>query len=380
MHICMVTSAPLPPREGMGFYVWNLAHFLASSGHQVQIITRGDPKATYRHSIDEVTVWQVTFLPLYPFHVHLHSLFVNRLLRVLEPQIDLLHHHSPLVMRPKTNLPYLVTVHTPMKADVASLRLDNPLSILAKLQAPISIRLERGLFSSAGTITAVANSVALELTCYGLDPRQVTVLANGVDTQTFSPNGPLNPRQRPYCLTVGRLGPRKGLEDLLHCARFLIEPFPDLQFLIAGSGPLEGQLQAVIKKYGLHGRVTLLGHIGHRSQLAELYRGATAYIHPAHYEGLPTVLLEAMACGRPVVATAVGGALDVIEDGHNGLLVPPKTPQAMAAAVARIVRNPGLATQLGRAARRTVEERYSWDVVGHHYLEEYQKLLLGDRR
>lgn len=113
-----------------------------------------------------------------------------------------------------------------------------------------------------------------------------------------------------------------------------------------------------------------------RVELADLYRGATVYIHPAHYEGLPTVLLEAMACGRPVVATAVGGALDVIEDEHNGLLVPTKAPQAMAAAVARIMRNPDLATQLGSAARRTVEERYSWEVVGHHYLKEYKKLLV----
>jgi glycosyltransferase involved in cell wall biosynthesis len=380
MHICMVTSAPFPPREGVGFYVWNLARFLASSGNQVQIITRGRPTVTYCRSIDGIAIWQVTFLPLYPFHVHLHSLFVNRLLQELESQMDLLHLHSPLVMRPKTTLPCLVTVHTPMKADVGSLRPDNPLSILAKLQSPVSFQIEMGLFSSAGSITAVANSVALELSSYGLDSRQVTVLANGVDTRTFSPNGPSNPGRRPYCLTVGRLGPRKGLEDLLHCARLLGDQFPDLQFLIAGSGPLGGQLRAAIRKYGLHGRVKLLGHISHRAQLAGLYRGAIACIHPAHYEGLPTVLLEAMACGRPVVATAVGGALDVIEDGYNGLLVLPKAPQAIAAAVARIVRNPGLAARLGRAARRTVEERYSWEVVGRRYLEEYQKLLLGARR
>lgn len=376
MHICMVTSAPLPPREGMGFYVWNLARFLTLSGHAVHIITRGGPKVTYRESIDGVTIWQATFLPLYPFHVHFHSLFVNRLLRELESQTDLLHLHSPLVMRPETNLPCLVTVHTPMKADVGSLRPNNPLSILAKLQAPVSFRIEMGLFTSADSITAVANSVAMELSDYGLNSRQVMVMANGVDTQSFSPNGSLNLVQKRYCLTVGRLGPRKGLEDLIHCAGLLGEQFPDLQFLIAGSGPFAGQLRAATRKYGLHGRVKLLGHMSDRVELADLYRGATVYIHPAHYEGLPTVLLEAMACGRPVVATAVGGALDVIEDEHNGLLVPTKAPQAMAAAVARIMRNPDLATQLGSAARRTVEERYSWEVVGHHYLKEYKKLLV----
>lgn len=376
----MVTSAPLPPREGIGFYVWNLARYLTSSGHAVEIITRGGPKGTHHKSADGVTIWQVPFLPLYPFHVHLHSLFVNRLLRERELQIGLFHLHSPLVMRPETDLPCLVTVHTPMRADVGSLRPDNPLSILAKLQAPVSTRIEMGLFTSADSITAVANSVARELSDYGLNSGQVTVMANGVDTHSFSPNGSLNPTKQRYCLTVGRLAPRKGLEDLIRCAGLLVKQFPDLQFLIAGSGPFAGQLRATIRKHSLHGRVKLLGHVGHRAELADLYRGATAYIHPAHYEGLPTVLLEAMACGRPVVTTAVGGALDVIEDGHNGLLVPPKAPQAMAAAIARIMRDPDLATRLGSAARRTVEGRYSWEVVGQHYLKEYQKLLVEVRR
>jgi glycosyltransferase involved in cell wall biosynthesis len=108
--------------------------------------------------------------------------------------------------------------------------------------------------------------------------------------------------------------------------------------------------------------------------MAALYQRAAVFVHPAHYEGLPTVLLEAMACGRPVVATAVSGALDVIQPGENGLLVPPRNPSEMAAAILRLLADPAMAERLGRAARHTVEERYSWEKVGSRYLQLYQQL------
>jgi glycosyltransferase involved in cell wall biosynthesis len=121
--------------------------------------------------------------------------------------------------------------------------------------------------------------------------------------------------------------------------------------------------------------VILLGHIADHRQMVELYRGAAAYLHPAHYEGLPTVLLEAMACGRPVVATAVSGALDVIQDERNGLLTPPRCPQQLASAVLRLLADPRLGERLGAVALDTIQQRYSWEVVGRSYLDQYRDLL-----
>jgi glycosyltransferase involved in cell wall biosynthesis len=123
--------------------------------------------------------------------------------------------------------------------------------------------------------------------------------------------------------------------------------------------------------------VTLLGHIADRAEMRRLYQGAAAYVHAAHYEGLPTVLLEAMACGRPVVTTAVSGALDVVQDGRNGLLVPPHNPQRMADSIVRLLRDPGLGERLGQAAHATIQERYSWQVVSRSYLAQYEALLAG---
>lgn len=121
--------------------------------------------------------------------------------------------------------------------------------------------------------------------------------------------------------------------------------------------------------------VHLMGHIDDRKRLVELYRGASAFIHPAHYEGLPTALLEAMSCACPCIATATGGALDVMEHRKNGLLVPPGEPRQLASAVIELWRQPDFARCLGVAARSTVASRYAWQTVTAHFLSLYQQLL-----
>ncbi len=373
MRICMLISTPLPAREGIGFYAWNLAQQLRAQGHSVHIITRGERGKPGHEQVAGVTIWRPTFWPLYPFHVDVHSMFVAKVLRMLEPELDVVHLHTPLVKLPPTTLPVLVTVHTPMKTDAAAIPADTLLGWLVKLQAPFSVRLEQQLLARATTITAVAHSVADELAAYSIQPDTVAVLGNGVDTDLFHPAA-VQPAAQPYFFTAGRLAPRKGLEDLLACAELVVAQQPAYRFLIAGAGPLERQLRQEVQRRGLQAHVQLLGHISDRQRLAELYRGASAYVHPAHYEGLPTVLLEAMACGTPVVATAISGALDVL-DGSNGLLVPVRQPHQLAAALLKLIAQPNLRQQLGAQAVATIRARYAWSSVSQSYLRHYQSII-----
>jgi glycosyltransferase involved in cell wall biosynthesis len=264
-----------------------------------------------------------------------------------------------------------------MKVDTRSVPATNLLGFLIKLQAPVSISLEQELFARCDKIAAVATSVAEELEEYGVNPSQVPILGNGVDTEIFFPGESSHSQREPYLLTAGRLGPRKGLEDLIRCAKIVTEQCPEVQFLIAGSGPLAAALRHEIEQHGLTERVHLLGHIDDRGQMVDLYRGALAYIHPAHYEGLPTVLLEAMACGRPAIATAVSGALDVIRDGSNGLLVPPRAPEVMAAAILRLLHDRALRERIGGAGLETIGNRYTWQAIGHDYTTLYRNLIAG---
>jgi glycosyltransferase involved in cell wall biosynthesis len=375
MRIAMIISVPIPPREGIGFYAWNLARHLILKGHEVQIITRGGLRNTRKEIIEQITIWKPPFLPVYPLHTHVHGLFVDHLLARLQAKFDILHLHTPLVKQPRIKLPSLVTVHTPMKADVGSIALNNRMALLTRLQAPISIHLEKELLSNATKITSVAHSVANELSAYGINPKDVSVMGNGVDTKVFYPAKVEPAYPQPYLLTAGRLGMRKGLEDLIQCAMRVIEAYPRLNFIIAGEGHLRNTLQNQIDKLGLSKQIHLIGHIYNRHQMARLYQGAAVFVHPAHYEGLPTVLLEAMACKKPVVSTAVSGALDIIKDGWNGLLVPPHNPESMAKAICRILESPDLGKKLGNNAYDTIISGYTWRGISQDYITQYKSIL-----
>lgn len=376
MRIGMIYSTPFPPREGIGFYVWNLSRWLINQGHQVHLITRGKFPTKQYKTAEGILVWKPCFLPLYPFHVQTHNLFVSLLLRHLEHELDLLHLHSPLVKLPKTSLPVIVTIHTPIKADSRSVRLDNLFSLLIKLQTPFSLAVETDVIQKAQRLTTVASSVRQELSEYGIEPERIAVVGNGVDVHLFCP-AELYPgdSSSQYVLTVSRLAPRKGLEDLIQSAKIVHKLCPNLHFIIIGEGPLRKNFHSLIARLGLEEVVHLRGHVHDRTELVAYYQKCVAYVHPSHYEGLPTSLLEAMACARPIIATAVSGNLDVIENGKNGLLVPPQQPEQLADAILRVLSSPELTYQLSMAARETVCERYSWDTIGQRYLMEYQALL-----
>jgi glycosyltransferase involved in cell wall biosynthesis len=376
MRICMVISVPLPPREGIGYYVWALSRFLVGQGHQVQIITRGQRGKPFYEELEGFPVWRPRFYPIYPLHVHLHRIFVQRLVRRLESEVDLLHLHTPLPPPLRTRQPYLVTAHTTAVGQARIIQVKSLRSLLVRAQTAVSLRIQRKLLGCADRIVTVARSIVEELSEYGIDPRQVEVLGNGVDTDLFRPIGGNQgaPPARTYVLAAGRLDARKGFQDLIEAMPYVVEQFPDVCLYVAGTGPMEGPLRAQVERLGLGHVVRLLGHV-ERSQMVALYQSATVFAHAAHYEGLPTVLLEAMACGRAVVSTAVSGALDVVEDSVNGLFVPPNAPNKMARGICRLLGDTELRAQLGAAARRTVEERFSWQIVGSNYLRCYQALL-----
>jgi glycosyltransferase involved in cell wall biosynthesis len=166
MRIAMVLSTALPPREGLGFYAWNLADRLRGLGHQVTFITRGEKNRPQQEVIDGFTIHRPSFFPIYPFHVHLHRLFLNQLVRRLEPDIDLFHVHSPLPPVVDTRRPVMLTVHSSVWNDTKSLRAGSAHEMMMKLQAPVSYRLENQLLKSASAISVVSTEMARVLESY----------------------------------------------------------------------------------------------------------------------------------------------------------------------------------------------------------------------
>jgi glycosyltransferase involved in cell wall biosynthesis len=381
MRVCMVMSSPLPPSEGIGSYVWNLSRFLSAAGHRVQIITRSAPGKPGYEQVGGIPIWRPRFLPLYPLHVDVHGLFVQRLVGRLGAGVDLFHLHTPLPPPLQVEAPYLLTVHSPMMAASRALRLTGLRELLVRLQTPVSISIEKRLLAGAAGLAVVARSVAGELGAYGIDRSRIRVVGNGVDVDLFRPpdERPAPGSSEPTILAAGRLDVKKGLEDLIESMRFVVQRYPDARLWLAGDGPLQNRLRRKTAQLGLGQAVGFLGHVA-QAQMVGLYQAATVFVHASHYEGLPTVLLEAMACGKGVVSTAVSGALDVVEDGVNGLLVAPSAPGALAEAISRLLADAELRARLGAAGRHTVEEAFSWPVVARKYASCYQDLLAQGAR
>ncbi|WP_337173671.1 glycosyltransferase [Paludisphaera sp.] len=196
----------------------------------------------------------------------------------------------------------------------------------------------------------------------GLDPDRLTVIPNGVELSRFDVP-PVDratlgvPGDAFLALAVGRLDVQKGLPDLLAAVGLAAGDAPGLRLAVVGDGPLRGWLEAEIAaRPGLSGRVRLLGR---RDDVPALMRGADLLVHAAHWEGMPNVVLEAMAAGLPVVATAVEGVDELVAPGETGWIVPPRDPEALAGAIRRAAADREASRRLGAAGRRRAREAFS---------------------
>lgn len=199
---------------------------------------------------------------------------------------------------------------------------------------------------------------------YGLRPDRVVTIPNGVDIKRFQPI-PRNRRLReelaisddvPVIGIVGRLTDQKGHVYLLRALPLLLAKFPSLRCLVVGDGELREELQQLAADLGLTDHCLFLGV---RQDIPEVLAAMDLLVLPSLSEGMPYAALEGMAMGKPVVATAVNGVPELIQDGVTGLLVPRKDPVALAKAIDTVLANPHIAASLGLAARRQVEQTYS---------------------
>jgi glycosyltransferase involved in cell wall biosynthesis len=225
---------------------------------------------------------------------------------------------------------------------------------------------------------AVALAVADQLTdSFRVPGRKVEVLHNGVPVEVFAsrPKTGLDAAdksdRRPVVLTVGRLDDQKGHGVLLEAAQHV----PDATFLLAGEGENRGALQQTAERRGISNRVVFLGH---RSDIPDLLTRCDLFVLPSLYEAFPLSVLEAMAAGTPVVATAVGGTPEAVEDGVTGYLVPPGDATRLAAAINMALADPRRRRDMGRAAQERVA-RYSVAAMVERYTRLYDDLVTGNR-
>lgn len=175
----------------------------------------------------------------------------------------------------------------------------------------------------------------------------------------------------PVVGAVAVLRPQKALEVMLEACARLSPRFPGLRVLVAGDGPEHARLAALTNSLGLDGTVDFLGR---RTDIPDVLSALDVSVSSSDFEGTPLALMEAMDAGVPVVATRVGGSPDLIEDGVQGLLVPPRDPEALAAAIATVLADPDLAREMGRRGRERRRSDFDIDVAAERFGELYERL------
>lgn len=359
MRILLVANN-LPPTDvsGVGEQVLQLASGLREAGHEVEVLGRGAGGAR-----GPKLLFPVSVLPAF-----------GRVVRCFRPHVVQVHESdgalaalalkvvAPL-LRPPPLLVALLQV-----SYVEEIRAVRPLrdghrvlgvpgrseKLFRYAKAPIQVAFGCLTAWLADLVLTPSRTTAREIERdYGV--RGVEVLPNvtGGRAVEDEERGTAT-EEKDYLLFVGRLRIRKGVEVLLEALRWLGGELPGLRLLIAGDGEHRRALEATSRRLELQEKVRFLGRCG-AAQVHRLLRDARALVVPSIYEGMPLVVLEAMESGVAVVASAVSGLPEVVEDGRTGWLVPPEDPAALAEALREVWRGPEEARRRGREGRRKLE-------------------------
>lgn len=216
--------------------------------------------------------------------------------------------------------------------------------------------------------------------------RKIRQICNGVDTELFFPAGSTKPiiagcpfHEPGRLILFGTVGRMQGVKDQLNLAKAfvrLLEIRPEAKararLVMVGEGPLREASRSELERAGV-GELAWLP--GERDDIPDILRGLDVFVLPSQAEGISNVILEAMACGLPVVATAVGGNPELVADGETGRLTPPQNPQALAETMAAYLDDPELLKLHGIQGRRRVLEEFSLDAMVARYLSVYDELL-----
>jgi glycosyltransferase involved in cell wall biosynthesis/protein-tyrosine-phosphatase len=262
--------------------------------------------------------------------------------------------------------------------------LREPMTGWAGLKFRLYETLDRlALLCCADLVIAVSMRMADTLRASGYRPTSVTHIHNGVDLVAIDRRAPKDARDirrelgiDPYAVvigTVGRLSPVKGHASLLRAARRILQRHPGVTFLIVGSGPLESGLRAEAASLGIDGACVFAGA---RQDVHDLIAAMDVFVLPSLDEGIPMALLEAMALRVPVVATAVGGVPEVVEDGVSGILIPPADHEALADGCLRLIADREWARAIGTRGRHLVEQRFTQERCGRALLTAYRSVAL----
>lgn len=371
MRILLVSSAYRPYISGVGEHVYHLGLQLQNLGHDVHILT-----TTYRSTKEKVEILSATrvgkgiLLPFaqgqFTLPIGFHLITQTKHF-IATHDFDIVHCHG--IFPPDlaywaalySQYPVVVTFHT----------------VTPKLPDSVCSSVGRILHKIAGKIRAkIAVSNASRYWAEKFFPGEFQIIPNGVDIKIFHPDVPpvINDSSGPIILFVGRLEKRKGLDVLLYALSDIIKVYPKAKLLVVGSGPLNNYYRKLAGKLDISDAIIFAGPVSN-DVLPGYYTSATVFVAPTvGREAMGIVLVEAMACGRPVIASHITGYREIIADGINGILAPPGDSKLLARAVIALLDSESFRMNLAYHARRRAED-FDWEKIARKIEQVYLKSI-----
>lgn len=385
MKVCVVTTAfPSYLGDGDGVFVWESAAALVRAGVQVCVVAMHRPGWATREVMEGVEIFRPRYwrperfemlrkelggLPivwrkyplaraqLLPFML-VHTLTTLRCAR----DCDLVHAHwtlsaaAAVLARPLHRRPVVATVQGS--------------DIFRGTQLPLGKLFTHGVLKRCAAVTALSEALAVATSEVGIPREKIHIIPNGVVTERFKPL--LTSEREKLIVYVGSFIERKGVKYLLQA---VANAFPNLsgyQLVLIGDGPEKAYLQDLAQQLGIAERVRFLGFLP-QDQVRHWLQRAKLFVLPSLEEGLGVVLLEALACGTPIVASGVGGIVDVVT-AEVGQLVPPADSDSLGRTIVQVLLGAAW-DQMSQDARQRAVTVYDWDHVGSQYLSVYRTLL-----
>jgi glycosyltransferase involved in cell wall biosynthesis len=368
---------------GQNVHVASLAGALADLGHTVRVHTRrDDPDLPRRVQMrDGVEVVHLPCGPPAPLPKDELLPHIGELTHALERE---LRRHRPDVVHAHFWMSGLAGIAAARRVQVPTAITYHALGSVKRRQQgakdtspPQRVRLEAAVARACDRVLATSNEEIFELLRMGAPRERIELVPCGVDTATFTPDGPTEARgrHRHRVVVVSRLVERKGIGNVIAA----LPQVPDTELVVAGGPDASAlrqdreavRLDALARACGVRDRVELRGRVD-RGDVPKLVRSADLVVCAPWYEPFGLVALEAMACGVPVVATAVGGLVDTVIDGVTGVHVPPRDVDALATAMRTLLADPARREVLAYAGLQRARSRYDWHTVAAETVRAYR--------
>jgi glycosyltransferase involved in cell wall biosynthesis len=397
-RVCIITEGFYPPSiGGQQKQLHDLGEKLVLKGVPVMVIVRQThPPEVEREWVNQMEVIRVPpggllsgqgWRALWPLSIFLWHLFLV-LIHERDKYDVLLVSGLKVLPLPAVLISYLFGKHCVIRSE-SPIELWQDLSAQSMAQMGLRadssligiIRAVRyGLVKRSDRVIAISSQLKAAFQQVGIHPEQIELVPNGIDTTFFRP-ACVNektalrmalglPADKTIFVFTGRLAASKGLSELMQVWKDLFQQDPTIHLLLVGSGAdcfdnAEPELRDFLSRNRLHDSVTLTGAV---NNVCDYLRASDVFVFPSHYEGFGLSIIEAMACGLPVVVTRVGVALDIVQPGRNGMLTPVKDVQQLSAAMRWMLEHRDQWPQMGTLACLDVNMRYSMDVVAGQYV------------